>query len=417
MCGLFGFIGLRPNVDVLREASLLAARRGPQSCGWVTARHGALGARRYTLPMWDMVEGLEAGGLVLGHCRLATSGDYDSIKDTQPLLLSDRQPDARMVFGEEEVLGVAMCHNGSVDVDRLNPKGMDSGCDTEALLRRASGGTADALGNALLDLGNEVPYAILMTDGEKVLAACRGLPLYVDKRPGGVYFCSLPLTSSSVRLGEGKVEEFSMGDHKDNGSAPRVRSRTKKDVPRTRSRRKTKVVKAKIRVARTIDDMPVSKPRWVLRESLKANNYNPNHMAPNELDLLKVSIMEDGWTQPIVVMNDGEIVDGYNRWMLSSDPDVAALTDGQVPIVVIPEVDPDHQRMSTIRHNRARGTHGVLKMAEIIRYLIDERGMSEADIMRGLGMEDEEVDRLYDTSGMPARGSADEFKKGWAPDV
>jgi hypothetical protein len=75
-----------------------------------------------------------------------------------------------------------------------------------------------------------------------------------------------------------------------------------------------------------------------------------------------------------------------------------------------------HQMMSTIRHNRARGTHGVLRMGAIIRQLADDFAIPEEEIMRRLGMEDEEVDRLRDARGMIERGSAAAFANGWIPE-
>jgi ParB-like chromosome segregation protein Spo0J len=165
-----------------------------------------------------------------------------------------------------------------------------------------------------------------------------------------------------------------------------------------------------------VENMPVSAVEWVDPKTLRANNYNPNHVAPTEMELLKLSIMEDGWTQPIVARMDGEIVDGFHRFTLgSTDPDVQAMTSGLVPVVRLRNVDPAHQMMSTIRHNRARGTHKVLRMADIVRSLAKEFNLGEAEIMERLGMEDEEVDRLLDASGMVVRGSRDEFSKGWEP--
>ncbi len=163
--------------------------------------------------------------------------------------------------------------------------------------------------------------------------------------------------------------------------------------------------------------MPVSKVRWVHRDKLRANDYNPNHVAPLELALLKLSIVEDGWTQPIVIRQDGEIVDGFHRWTLSADPEVGGVTGYHVPVVTLEGMDPDDQRLSTIRHNRARGTHGVLKMADIVRSLVDEFNMSPDEVEKKLGMEAEEVDRLYDASGMPTRGAKkDGYSSGWEPD-
>lgn len=114
-------------------------------------------------------------------------------------------------------------------------------------------------------------------------------------------------------------------------------------------------------------------------------------MAPPELELLKTSILADGWTQPIVVLPDMTIVDGFHRWTVSADPRIRAMTGGLVPVVVI-EADPLHRMASTVRHNRARGTHAVLRMAEIVRSMRD--------------------------AGMPVRGTAgvSGFGRAWVPD-
>src|SRR3954470_14009855 len=114
---------------------------------------------------------------------------------------------------------------------------------------------------------------------------------------------------------------------------------------------------------------PVSTIQWVPRARLAANAWNPNKQAPPEHRLLKRSILENGWTQPIVVRPEGdglEIVDGYHRWLVAADPEVAGLTDGLVPVVELAACPPDLARLATIRHNRARGTHAVVPMADIV---------------------------------------------------
>lgn len=163
------------------------------------------------------------------------------------------------------------------------------------------------------------------------------------------------------------------------------------------------------------DNQPISGIRWLDRRDLRPNSYNPNHVAPPELDLLALSILEDGWTQPIVALSDGTIVDGFHRWTVSARPDIAALTGRLVPVVVI-SADPAHRMMSTIRHNRARGTHAVLKMAEIVRSM-RAAGLPGEEICRRLGMEDEELERLLDRAGMPVRGTASVqgFARAWVP--
>lgn len=160
---------------------------------------------------------------------------------------------------------------------------------------------------------------------------------------------------------------------------------------------------------------PVSQVAWVQREALSANDWNPNHQAPPEAKLLKISILENGWTQPIVVRREDtklEIVDGYHRWKTAADPQVAALTGGLVPVVVLTETDDALARMATIRHNRARGTHRVLGMADIVADLLD-RGLAPEEVGKRLGMDPEEVDRLADRGVMTKRGAGEEFSQGW----
>ena len=158
---------------------------------------------------------------------------------------------------------------------------------------------------------------------------------------------------------------------------------------------------------------PVSNVTWVDRLLLKANDYNPNRVAPAELRLLRISIVEDGWTQPIVVREDFEIVDGYHRWLVSEDIEVLALTGGQVPVVFLRDLSPEQQRMATIRHNRARGIHHVVKMADIVDSLVNDFDVAPEAIGQLLQMEDEEVSRLLDHGSMVKRGSASDFNKGW----
>lgn len=163
------------------------------------------------------------------------------------------------------------------------------------------------------------------------------------------------------------------------------------------------------------EKQPVSNVRWEPRGRLKSNSYNPNAVAPPELELLKTSILEDGWTQPICVLPDLTIVDGFHRWTVSADPRIRAMTGGLVPVVVI-DADPVHRMMSTVRHNRARGTHAVLRMAEIVRDMV-QAGLPAPEICARLGMEEEELERLLDRAGMTVRGTrnAVNFGRAWIP--
>lgn len=170
-------------------------------------------------------------------------------------------------------------------------------------------------------------------------------------------------------------------------------------------------------MATPIPEQPISDVRWVSRDLLDANDYNPNHVATPELRLLEQSIVESGWTQPIVVRPVGdryEIVDGYHRWTVSSRKRVYSMTNGLVPVVVI-DPDPAHQRMATIRHNRARGKHAVVKMADIVATLVDELHVTEDELGTRLGMDHEEVSRLLVRGSMLKRGAAEGFGEAWKP--
>ena len=160
---------------------------------------------------------------------------------------------------------------------------------------------------------------------------------------------------------------------------------------------------------------PLDYLKWIPRDQIKPNEYNPNSVAPPELDLLKTSILEDGWTQPIVINDDGTIVDGFHRWNVSGDPEVSAMTGGLIPVVVLSPADFEHQQMSTIRHNRARGRHGVLEMGRIVKDLKDA-GLSDEEIMERLSMEREEILRLSNTQGVLGHPDLDKpYSRAWKP--
>lgn len=164
------------------------------------------------------------------------------------------------------------------------------------------------------------------------------------------------------------------------------------------------------------DKHPVNAVQWLHRDKLKANDYNPNRVAPPELRLLKISILEDGWTQPIVVNPDLTIVDGFHRWTVSGHKEIFNLTDGLVPVVVMNPKNKAHQKMSTIRHNRARGTHLVLEMSNIVTDMVNS-GLSGEEIMDRLMMEKEEVVRLLFRAGIPKSQvfKDKDFSKAWVP--
>jgi ParB-like chromosome segregation protein Spo0J len=183
-------------------------------------------------------------------------------------------------------------------------------------------------------------------------------------------------------------------------------------------RQRRLVVPAGLVGPKGLDKQPVSQIRWVRRELVEANDYNPNAVAPPELRLLKISLLSDGWTQPLVVRwkdinaSTYELVDGYHRWLCAEDERIARMTDGLVPIALLDEKTLEHRMMSTIRHNRARGEHKVQDMAKIVVFIL-ESGLDDHELSLMLQMEKEEVSRLRDRGNMLKRGSGDGFSQGW----
>lgn len=149
---------------------------------------------------------------------------------------------------------------------------------------------------------------------------------------------------------------------------------------------------------------PVYNVRAVPIEKIHANSYNPNSVAPPEMELLYKSIKEDGYTMPIVCYyiadNDTyEIVDGFHRYTtMLRHKDIYEREEGMMPVVVI-EKDISNRMASTIRHNRARGSHSIELMSNIVSELT-KSGMSDAWILKNIGMDADELLRLKQLSGL-----------------
>lgn len=134
--------------------------------------------------------------------------------------------------------------------------------------------------------------------------------------------------------------------------------------------------------------------QWVDRNTIHANDYNPNKVSEENLKLLIQSILTNGWTLPIVVRPDGTIIDGFHRWTVSGREPLLSLLGGKVPVVVVDHHgDESADVYGTITHNRARGTHLLEPMKAIVKKLIDE-GKTVEEIGKQLGMKPEEIFRL-----------------------
>jgi ParB-like chromosome segregation protein Spo0J len=164
---------------------------------------------------------------------------------------------------------------------------------------------------------------------------------------------------------------------------------------------------------------PVDFVRWVRAEDVGANDYNPNSVAPPEMELLRLSIMADGYTQPIVtnVEDDDSItvIDGFHRNRVGKEcEDVQARVKGYLPVVQIrtDRTDRGDRIASTIRHNRARGKHQVTAMSDIVLEL-KRRNWSDQKIGKELGMDPDEVLRLAQISGLADAFKDRDFSEAW----
>lgn len=165
---------------------------------------------------------------------------------------------------------------------------------------------------------------------------------------------------------------------------------------------------------------PVDCVLWVKNDTVKANDYNPNSVAPPEMELLRLSISADGYTQPIVSMlNDDlesrEVIDGFHRNRVGKEcQEIQQRVHGYLPVVTINEdrTQINDRVASTIRHNRARGKHKIDAMSDIVIDL-KKRNWSDEKIAKNLGMDADEVLRLCQIGGLSELFSDKDFSQAW----
>lgn len=167
---------------------------------------------------------------------------------------------------------------------------------------------------------------------------------------------------------------------------------------------------------------PVDCVLWVKADAVAGNSYNPNTVAPPEMRLLQRSIQADGYTQPIVAYPDPQedgraytVIDGFHRHRVGKEcREVRERVHGYLPISSIKghRLDVKDRMAATIRHNRARGVHGVLPMTDIVADLI-RAGWQDADVAKELGMDADEVLRFKQVSGLPELFKDHQYSKSW----
>lgn len=164
-----------------------------------------------------------------------------------------------------------------------------------------------------------------------------------------------------------------------------------------------------------VDD-PVLNIEWRDASALDANDYNPNRVFNKELRLLEFSIIRQGWVQPVLISNEGMIIDGFHRVMLSRDSKaIRSMYDGKVPCAVL-HISRAEAMMLTIRINRAKGAHAGFRMASIIKELIDKHGLDRQQIASEIGAPLSEVDLLYQDGVFEAKNIKDyRYGNAWYP--
>lgn len=183
-------------------------------------------------------------------------------------------------------------------------------------------------------------------------------------------------------------------------------------------------IKLKMHSVSPFKTEPVDCVVWVKNNTVTANDYNPNSVAPPEMELLRLSIEADGYTQPIVSMLEADlsnrtVIDGYHRNRVGKEcPDIQSRVHGYLPVVTIRESQSDlnNRVASTIRHNRARGKHKIDAMSDIVIDL-KKRNWSDAKISKNLGMDADEVLRLCQIGGLAELFSDKEFSQAWEADT
>lgn len=154
-------------------------------------------------------------------------------------------------------------------------------------------------------------------------------------------------------------------------------------------------------------------------EKITANDYNPNSVAPPEMALLETSIWEDGYTQPVVTVYDAAndmyvVVDGFHRYLtLKNSKRILEREQGLLPCVVL-DKDVSDRMASTIRHNRARGSHNIELMSTIVSELV-EMGKGDAWICKHIGMSKDELLRMKQITGLASLFQNRDFSESWAP--
>lgn len=164
------------------------------------------------------------------------------------------------------------------------------------------------------------------------------------------------------------------------------------------------------------DQHPIDKIEWVDVNDLTANGWNPNVCVGLEFNLLKLSLLKQGWIQPILASRDNVIIDGFHRWTgVKGDKDLYAMTNGKVPVAYM-DINPAERKLLTVRINRAKGTHVAFKMHELVSQLVEEHGLTALEVAQEIGGTVEEVNTLLIKNVFEIKNVKNtEYSKSWEP--
>ncbi len=166
-----------------------------------------------------------------------------------------------------------------------------------------------------------------------------------------------------------------------------------------------------------LDTQPLNSVKWIHHSKIISNDYNMNRVAATEMKLLATSILQDGFTMPVVCIYDQDqdvyvLIDGFHRtFTVKNNPDVQEMTGGYVPVVTLNKSMADRVQ-ATIRHNRARGKHSTEGMSNAVFKLLEE-GKTDVEVISELGMEAEELVRLKHITGFSKLFKNTAYKKSW----
>lgn len=166
----------------------------------------------------------------------------------------------------------------------------------------------------------------------------------------------------------------------------------------------------------TFEQDPIMNVKWLSVDELDSNQYNPNVVFNRELKLLEFSILQNGWIQPILVNSNHVIIDGFHRWSLSRDSaKLRKKYKGLIPCCVM-ELEDWEAMLLTVRINRAKGHHAAVRMADLVKQVVDEYGIDLKTVAKHIGSAPGEAELLYQDSIFKAKNlDKIKYNKAWVP--